>query len=55
MNREKRLLDRDIIAIDMRVPDRMALRLSTQAALEHQQLVKARKRAEKRLEEGFSL
>lgn len=55
MDRDSRLLDRDIIAIDMRVPDRMALRLSPEAAEEHQQLVDARKRAQKRLEEGFSL
>lgn len=55
MDRSQRLLDRDIVALDLRVPDRMAIQLSPEAAQEHKQLVEARKRAEKRLEEGFSL
>lgn len=54
-DRAQQLLARDIVAIDMRVPDRMALRLSPEAALEHEALIEARKRAEKRVEEGFSL
>lgn len=54
-DRSQQLLARDIIAIDMRVPDRMALRLAPEAALAHEALIEARKRAEKRVEEGFSL
>jgi cell division protein FtsQ len=46
--KENRVLDRDILAIDLRVPDRITLRLTEEAvsALQEQRQ-EARKKAEK--------
>lgn len=50
MQKEERLLDRDIVAVDFRLPDRTAIQLSPEATQRRQAAVDARTKALKKLE-----
>ncbi len=50
MEREQRLTERDIVAVDLRLPDRTAVQLSPDAAKRRQAAVDARTKALKKLE-----
>ena len=51
-DRESGLLDRDITVVDLRLPDRLVVRLSDDARKARDELVAARNKALKRLEQG---
>ena len=44
LDREKKLLSRDIVAVDLRLPDRVTVRLSDGAAQAREEAVKDRKK-----------
>jgi cell division protein FtsQ len=48
LDREKQLLSRDIVAIDLRLPDRVAVRLSDEAAKAREDALKAAEKARKK-------
>ena len=47
LDREKKLLSRDIVAVDLRLPDRVTVRLSDAAAQAREDALKARQEEEK--------
>jgi len=48
LDREDRLFSRDIVAIDMRLPDRLTVRLSEEAAKAREEQFKAQDKAKKK-------
>jgi cell division protein FtsQ len=52
LDRDKKLLSRDILTVDLRLPDRVAVRLSDAAAKAREEAVAKREKAEKAKHKG---